>query len=156
MSFMARVTCPSVQGSRDLICHGALASSSSRAHVRVRGTDIGFSNKPRYCFLFIFLSFFCFFSFFPSFSLLAMSGSFLLPVHNSPAAPAADEIWVQKKSASFPTRLRLGFVVVLSWISPCFVYLKSLSNVRWRGIRELYKTQNTAIEFLDFWYNCQR
>jgi hypothetical protein len=29
--------------------------------------------------------------------LLAMSGSFLLPVHNSPAAPAADEIRVQKK-----------------------------------------------------------
>jgi hypothetical protein len=26
-----------------------------------------------------------------------MSGSFLLPVHNSPAALAADEIWVQKK-----------------------------------------------------------
>ena len=69
----------------------------SYARVRARGTDIGFSNKPRYCFLFIFLSFFCFFSFFPSFSLLAMSGSFLLPVHNSPAAPAADEIRVQKK-----------------------------------------------------------
>jgi len=29
--------------------------------------------------------------------LLAMSGSFLWVVHNSPAAPAADEIWVQKK-----------------------------------------------------------
>jgi len=28
---------------------------------------------------------------------LAMFGSFLLPVHNSPAAPAADEIRVQKK-----------------------------------------------------------
>jgi hypothetical protein len=69
----------------------------SHARVRARGTDIGFSNKPRYCFLFIFLSFFCFFSFFPSFSLLAMSGSFLLPVHNSPATLAADEIRVQKK-----------------------------------------------------------
>jgi hypothetical protein len=69
----------------------------SHARVRARGTDIGFSNKPRYCFLFIFLSFFCFFSFFPSFSLLAMSGSFLRVVHNSPAALAADEIRVQKK-----------------------------------------------------------
>ena len=29
--------------------------------------------------------------------LLPMSGSFLLVVHNSPAAPAADEIRVQKK-----------------------------------------------------------
>ena len=69
----------------------------SHARVRARGTDIGFSNKPPYCFLFSFLSFFCFFSFFPSFSLLAMSGSFLRVVHNSPAAPAADEIRVQKK-----------------------------------------------------------
>ena len=36
---------------------------------------------------------------FPSFSLLAMSGSFLWVVHNSPAALAAGEIWVQKKRA---------------------------------------------------------
>ena len=36
---------------------------------------------------------------FPSFSLLAMSGSFRLPVHNSPATLAADEIRVQKKRA---------------------------------------------------------
>ena len=63
----------------------------SYARVRARGTDIGFSNKPRYCFLFSFLSFF------PSFSLLAISGSFLWVVHNSPAALAADEIRVQKK-----------------------------------------------------------
>ena len=69
----------------------------SHARVRARGTDIGFRHKPRYCFLFTFLSFFCFFSFFPSFSLLPMSGSFLLVVHNSPAALAADEIRVQKK-----------------------------------------------------------
>jgi len=72
----------------------------SHARVRARGTDIGFSNKPRSCFLFpSFFSFFCFFSFFPSFSLLAMSGSFLWVVHNSPATPAADEIRVQKKKA---------------------------------------------------------
>jgi len=69
----------------------------SHARARARATDIGFSNKPPYCFLFIFLSFFCFFSFFPSFSLLPMSGSFLLVVHNSPATPAAGEIRVQKK-----------------------------------------------------------
>ena len=45
----------------------------------------------------IVFSFPSFLSFFPSFPLLPMSGSFLLVVHNSPATPAADEIWVQKK-----------------------------------------------------------
>ena len=68
----------------------------SHARVRVRGTDIRFSNKPPYCFLFIFLPSFCFFSFFPSFSLLAMSGSFLC-CFNSPATPAADEIAIKKE-----------------------------------------------------------
>ena len=77
--------------------HFQSAKHIFKARVRARGTDIGFRYKPRYCFLFSFLSFFCFFSFFPSFSLLAMSGSFLWVVHNSPAAPAAGEIWVQKK-----------------------------------------------------------
>ena len=47
----------------------------------------------------IVFSFPSFLSFFPSFSLLPMSGSFLFAVHNSPATPAADEIWVQKKRA---------------------------------------------------------
>jgi hypothetical protein len=31
------------------------------------------------------------------FFLMAIFGSFRFPVHNSPATPAAGEIWVQKK-----------------------------------------------------------
>ena len=33
-----------------------------------------------------------------------------------------------KKSASFPTRQRLGFGVVVSWIFPCFVFWKTPSD----------------------------
>ena len=43
------------------------------------------------------------FSFILSFSLLSICGSFLFAVHNSPVAPAVDEIRVQK-SAPFQTR----------------------------------------------------
>jgi hypothetical protein len=66
---------------------------------------------------------------------LAMSGSFLLPVHNSPAAPATGEIRVQKR-AQFPARLRLGLGVVLSWISSCFCLLQSpIQNSLERGVK---------------------
>ena len=108
------------------------------ARVRARGTDIGFSNKPPYCFLFIFLSFFCFFSFFPSFSLLAMFGSFLC-CFNSPAAPAAGEIWVQKK--------RVVSDAPEAWIwGCCFMdfslvcYLKTLPALAGQGETKIAKT----------------
>ena len=111
----------------------------SHARVRARGTDIGFSNKPPSCFLFSFLSFFCFFSFFPSFSLLAMSGSFLLVVHNSSAAPAADEIRVQKK--------RVVSDAPEAWIwGCCFMdfslvcYLKTLPALAGQGRSKIAKT----------------
>jgi len=41
---------------------------------------------------------------------------------------AADEIWVQK-SAPFPTRLRLGLVVVVSGISPWFYFVESSFHI---------------------------
>ncbi|MBR6586942.1 MAG: hypothetical protein IKK82_05915 [Kiritimatiellae bacterium] len=105
----------------------------SHARVRARGTDIGFSNKPPSCFLFIFLSFF------PSFSLLAMSGSFLRVVHNSPAAPAAGEIRVQKK--------RVVSDAPEAWIwGCCFMdfslvcYLKTLPALARQGRAKIEKT----------------
>ena len=76
-------------------------------------------------------------------SLLAMFGSFLLVVHNSPAAPAADEIRVQK-SASFPTRLRLGLGGVLSWISPCVFFRKPRPTLAGQG---RVKSEKNAVGF---------
>jgi len=72
------------------------ASSRTRAYAHAV-LILGLVINPGIVFSFPYLSFFCFFSFFPSFSLLPISGSFLWVVHNSPAAPAADEIRVQKK-----------------------------------------------------------
>ncbi|MBP3406446.1 MAG: hypothetical protein J6N18_10110, partial [Kiritimatiellae bacterium] len=93
---------------------------------------------------FIFLSFFCFFSFFPSFSLLAMSGSFLWVVHNSPATPAADEIRVQKK--------RVVSDAPEAWICGCcfmdfflVCYLKTLPALAGQEERKLRKLQHDLV-----------
>ena len=72
------------------------------------------------------------------FSLFAIFGSFLCFL-NSPATLAADEIWVQKRRAESDAP-GLCSVVLLFMDFLIFVYLKSPSNVRWRGIKELYKT----------------
>ena len=98
----------------------------SHARVRARGTDIGFINKPRLVFSL---------SFFPSFLrflFLGMSGSFRFPVHNSPAALAAGEIWIQKK--------RVVSDAPEAWIwGCCFMdfslvcYLKTLPTLVGRG-----------------------
>ena len=93
--------------------------ASPRTRVRARGTDIGFSNKPRSCFLFIFLSFFCFFSFLRFLFWPCLAPFFGLCITRLRHPPPVKSGY--KKSASFPTRLRLGFGVVVSWISPCFL-----------------------------------
>ena len=84
----------------------------SYARVRARGTDIGFSNKPRYCFLFSFLSFFLFLPFFLSFAsflsflrflfwpdLAPFFGLCITRLRHPPQTKSG-----YKKSASFPTR----------------------------------------------------
>ena len=71
--------------------------------------------------------------------LLAMFGSFLLPVHNSPAALAADEIWVQKKRvvSDAPEAWFLGCSFMD--FSLCF-YLKTLPTSAGQGRLKLRKT----------------
>jgi hypothetical protein len=87
----------------------------------------------------LYLPFFLLLLFFPSFSLLAISGSFLLPVHNSPAALAADEIRVQKK--------RVVSDAPEAWFwGCCFMdfslvcYLKTLPALAGQGETKIAKT----------------
>ena len=53
------------------------------------------------------------------------------------APSRADEIRVQK-GASFPTRLRLGLGVVLSWIFPCFCLLEIPVQYLLEGVKVLF------------------
>ena len=53
--------------------------------------------------------------------LVAMFGSFFVVVVSTRRQHSPRTKSGYKKSASFPTRLGLGFVVVLSWIFPWFV-----------------------------------
>ena len=49
-----------------------------------------------------------------------------------------------KKSASFPTRLRLGLGVVLSWISPCVFFRKPRPTLAGQG---RVKSEKNAVGF---------
>ena len=53
----------------------------------------------------------------------------------------------QQKSASFPTRLRLGFGVVVSWISPCFFDRKPCRHSPDRTERKLRKLPRNLSQF---------
>ena len=78
-----------------------------------------------------------------------MSGSFLRVVHNSPAAPAADEIWVQKKRvvSDAPEAWFLG-CSFMDFSLVC--YLKTLPTLAGQGENEMTNkkaTQNGVAVF---------
>ena len=85
-----------------------------------------------------------------------MYGSFLLPVHNSPAALAAGEIWVQKK--------RVVSDAPEAWIwGCCFMdfslvcYLKTLPTLAGQGESEMTNkkaTQNGVAVFFILLFSC--
>ena len=73
-----------------------------------------------------------------------MSGSFLLVVHNSPAAPAADEIRVQKKRVVSDVPEAWFGGGVLSWISPCVFFRKPRPTLAGQG---RVKSEKNAVGF---------
>ena len=76
---------------------------------------------------------------FPSFSLLAMFGSFLWVVHNSPATLAADEIRVQKRRAvSDAPEAWIWGCCFMDFSLVC--YLKTLPALARQGRAKIKKT----------------
>ena len=65
--------------------------------------------------------------------LLAMFGPFLC-CFNTPAAPSADEIWVQKKRVVSDAP-EAGFLIVVALIFSCLVLWKAPSGIRRTGMK---------------------